>query len=119
MRACQMRSRGAGKGAVASRSKSSYNHAECYNLVDGLEHETFDYLERLQRSSDREFTEDELFMLAAEYIHDSLSDDQLVDLYGYFGYYVGTKTVLNDEQAARVIDAIAYMTMEHFDDIIA
>lgn len=112
-----MRSKGSGKCAVASRTKSSYNYSECFDLIDRLEHETFDYLERLQRHYDREFTDDELLMLAAEYIRDSLSDDQLVDLYGYFGYYVGTKTVLNDEQAAMVIDALADMVMSHFDDL--
>lgn len=117
MRACQMRSKGSGKYAAASRTKSSYNSRECFNIINRLEHETFDYVERLQGRSDREFTEDELFMLVTEHIHDSLSDDQLFDLYKYFGHYVGTKTVLNDEQKAQVLDTVAYMVMDHFDDL--
>lgn len=117
MRASQMRIKSSGKCAVASRTKSSYNYIECFDLIDRLEHETFDYLERMQRNSYREFTDDELLMLAAEYINDILSDDQLVDLYGYFGYYVGTKTVLNDEQKARVLDVLADMVVSHFDDL--
>lgn len=120
MRACQMRSRMVGSARrhrAMSRTKSSYNYSECFDLIDRLEHDTFDYIERLQVAIDREFTDDELLMLAADHINDILSDDQLVDLYGYFGYYVGTKTVLNDEQKARVIDALADMVVSHFDDL--
>lgn len=112
-----MRSKGSGKCAVASRTKSSYNYRECFDLIDRLEHETFDYLKMLQGIIGREFTEDELLILAADHISDSLSDDQLVDLYGYFGYYVGTKTVLNDEQKEKVLDALADMVVSHFDDL--
>lgn len=117
MRAYQMRSKSSGKCAVASRTKSSYNYRECFDLIDRLEHDTFDYIERLQGAIGREFTEDELLILAADHINDILSDGQLVDLYGYFGYYVGTKTVLNDEQKARVLDVLADMVVSHFDDL--
>lgn len=117
MRACQMKSKGVGKGAVASRAKTSYNYKECFDLVDRLEHETFDYLERRQRNSDYELTEDALFILAVDRIYDSLSDYQLLELYRYFNGRDATVKHLTVKQTTQVLDTIADMVMSHFDDL--
>lgn len=106
-----------GKGAAASRMKSSYNSKECFDLVDRLEHETFNYLERRQRNSDYELTEDALFILAVDRVYDSLSDYQLLELYRYFNGGDATVKHLTVKQTTQVLDTIADMAMSHFDDL--
>lgn len=104
----------ASKNATTSNKKAAYDYNECFDIVDDMTHETYDHLKRQQRRSNGRLTEDRLFTLAKGYIYDRLSDDQLIDLYRYFNGE--SVDVLNDEQAARVVEAIAYMVMDHVDE---